>query len=79
MTMAAREFGLTPDEALAGVTRHAATALGLARKTGTLEERKAADLAVWNITDPAELSYWVGADLLEDRYLAGTSDKYGNP
>jgi imidazolonepropionase len=77
MTMACTLFGLTPDEALAGATRNAARALGLAGKTGTLEVNKTADLAVWNIADPAELSYWIGADLLEDRYWRGRSDKYG--
>ena len=34
----------------------------------------AADLAIWNISEPAELSYWMGADLLRDRYFAGRSD-----
>jgi len=77
MTMACTLFGLTPDEALAGATRNAARALGLAGKTGTLDVNKTADLAVWNIADPAELSYWIGADLLEDRYWRGRSDKYG--
>jgi imidazolonepropionase len=77
MTMACTEFGLTPDEALAGATRNAALALGLGAETGTLESGKRADLAVWNITDPGELAYWIGADLLEDRYLAGHSDKFG--
>jgi imidazolonepropionase len=79
MTMACREFGLTPQEALAGTTCHAARALGLAGETGTLEVGKRADLAVWNIDTPSELVYWIGADLLEDRYLAGHSDKFGHP
>ncbi len=78
MTMACTEFGLTPQEALAGTTRNAARALGLAAETGTLEAGKRADLAVWNIEDPVELVYWLGADLLEDRYLAGHSDKFGH-
>ncbi len=78
MTMACTQFGLTPDEALAGTTRHAARALGLEAETGTLEAGKAADLAVWNIAEPAELAYWIGADLLEDRYVGGLSDKYGH-
>ncbi len=78
MTMACTQFGLTPEEALAGTTRYAAAALGLASEIGTLEEGKAADLAVWNIASPAELAYWIGADLLEDRYVGGISDKYGH-
>lgn len=59
------------------MTRNAAKALALERETGTLEAGKSADLAVWNIADPAELAYWIGADLLADRYLAGRSDKHG--
>ena len=71
LNMACTLFGLTPDEALAGMTRNAARALGLAAQTGTLEAGKRADLAIWNITEPAELCYWIGADLLQARYLAG--------
>jgi imidazolonepropionase len=54
-------FGLTPEEALAGVTRNAARALGLGDR-GTLEVGKRADLALWRINRPAELSYWFGFD-----------------
>jgi imidazolonepropionase len=54
-------FDLTPEEALAGVTRHAARALGLDDR-GTLEAGKRADLALWPIHRPAELSYWFGFD-----------------
>jgi imidazolonepropionase len=54
-------FGLTPEEALAGVTRHAARALGLTDR-GMLEVGKRADLALWRIHRPAELSYWFGFD-----------------
>ena len=61
LNMACNLFGLTPEEALAGVTRHAARALGLADR-GTLEIGKRADLALWRIHRPAELSYWFGFD-----------------
>ncbi|GAB4516982.1 MAG: imidazolonepropionase [Amphiplicatus sp.] len=60
MNMACVLFGLTPEEALAGMTRNAAKALGLAAETGTLEAGKAADFAVWRVSEPAELSYWIG-------------------
>jgi len=78
LNMACTLFGLTPHEALAGMTRNAARALGLAAETGTLEVGKQADLAVWNVCEPAELAYWIGGDLLQDRYFAGRSDKDGN-
>lgn len=59
MNMAATLFRLTPEEALAGATREGARALGLT-DTGTLEAGKRADIAVWDITAPAELSYRIG-------------------
>jgi len=65
------KFRLTPEEALAGATRHAARALGIADQVGTLEVGKAADLAVWDVTRPAELSYWLGKPLLSRRFVAG--------
>ncbi|MFN3814892.1 imidazolonepropionase [Brevundimonas sp.] len=74
MTLACVQFRLTPEEALAGATRHSAKALGMADRIGTLEVGKAADLAVWDITRPAELCYWLGAPLLHRRYAAGRPD-----
>ncbi|MBI1186491.1 MAG: imidazolonepropionase [Alphaproteobacteria bacterium] len=71
MNLACTLFRLTPEEALAGMTRNAARALGLEGEIGTLEAGKAADLAFWRIDEPAELAYWMGADLLEDRAFAG--------
>jgi imidazolonepropionase len=73
LNMACTLYGMTPEEALTGMTRNAATALGLQTETGTLEPSKSADLAIWHIADPAELSYWIGADLLQGRYLKGRS------
>ena len=55
MNMGCVLFGLTPAEALAGVTRHAARALGLADR-GTIEPGKVADLVVWDAAHPAELA-----------------------
>jgi len=60
LNMGCTLFRLTPEEALAGVTRHAATALGLGDSHGTLEAGKVADFAVWNIDRPAELAYRIG-------------------
>ena len=71
LTLACVQFRLTPEEALAGATRHAARALGLADETGTLGVGKAADLAVWDVTRPAELCYWLGKPILHSRYVAG--------
>ncbi len=71
LNMACTLFRMTPEEALAGMTREGARALGLADEIGTLEIGKAADLAVWNIGKPAELSYWLGAPLLRERVFAG--------
>jgi imidazolonepropionase len=59
LNMACTLYGLTPEEALTGVTRNAARALGL-RDRGTLEVGKRADLAIWAISRPAELAYWIG-------------------
>jgi len=62
LNMACTLFRLTPEEALAGVTREAARALGLSETHGTLKPGKAADLAIWRIGRPAELSYKIGAN-----------------
>ena len=70
ITLACVQFRLTPEEALAGATRHAARALGLADEIGTLEAGKAADLAVWDIERPAELAYWLGKPLLARTWVA---------
>jgi imidazolonepropionase len=77
LNMACALFGLSAEEALAGLTRNAARALGLELEIGTLEVGKRADLALWNIGEPGELAYWIGADLLADRYYHGRSDSDG--
>jgi imidazolonepropionase len=59
MNMGCTLFGLTPAEALAGVSRNAARALGLTDR-GTLAVGQRADLALWRIKRPAELCYWLG-------------------
>ena len=68
LNLACVQFRLTPEEALAGATREAARALGVLDEVGTIETGKAADLAVWNITRPAELAYWLGKPMLYKRY-----------
>jgi len=60
MNMACVLLGLTPEEALAGVTIHAARALGRHRDIGTIEPGKRADIALWDVASPAELSTYVG-------------------
>jgi imidazolonepropionase len=60
LNMAATLFRLTPEEALAGVTRNAARALGLEDEIGTIQPGKRADLCVFDIETPAELAYRVG-------------------
>jgi imidazolonepropionase len=62
LSMACTLFGLTPEEALAGVTRQAARALGVLDEVGTVEVGKRADLAFWRIGRPAELCYALGAN-----------------
>jgi imidazolonepropionase len=71
LNMAATLFGLTVDECLAGATRNAARALGLAAETGTLEAGKWADLAIWDIERPAELVYRLGFNPLHARVWRG--------
>jgi imidazolonepropionase len=60
MSMATRLFGLTAEEALCGVTCHAARALGMSGRRGVLAPGAAADFVVWNVRSPEELGYWIG-------------------
>ena len=71
MALAARLFGLTPEECFAGVTRHAALALGLQGDRGTLEVGKRADVAIWDIGHPRDLAYWLGRRQLAGLLVAG--------
>ena len=62
LNMACTFFKMTPEEALAGVTRNGARALGLQDRIGTLEPGKDADFVIWDISEPAELAYRMGAN-----------------
>ena len=62
MNLACTLFRLTPEEALGGITRNAALALGMRASHGTLETGKSADFVVWDIAAPAELAYAIGAN-----------------
>ena len=70
MNLACTLFGLTPEEALRGVTINSAKALGL-KNVGKIEIGQKADLAVWNLNDPAELSYRIGYNPLHQRIFRG--------
>lgn len=70
MTLAADLYDMTPEECLAGVTRNAARALGLEDR-GVLEAGRRADLAIWDIAHPDELSYWIGTDDVAALYVGG--------
>ena len=71
LNMACTLFRLTPAEALLGVTRHAARALGMQATHGTVEIGKRADLCLWNIDHPAELAYAIAASPLRARIHGG--------
>jgi imidazolonepropionase len=73
MNMACTFFRLTPAEALAGTTRNAARALGLT-DCGIITPGMRADLAIWNVSDPAELSYGIGINPLHSRMYGGILD-----
>ena len=70
LNMACTLFSLTTEEALAGVTRNAAQALGLLNDRGTLEAGKRADFVIWDIAHPSELAYMIGnnpcVDIIKD-------------
>jgi imidazolonepropionase len=70
ISMACTLFRLTPEEALRGATVNAARALGLSDR-GRLVVGERADLAVWDIREPAELAYWIGGALARRVFAGG--------
>jgi imidazolonepropionase len=75
MNMACTLFRLTPEEALAGTTRHAARALGLADR-GAIVGGLRADLAIWDVEHPAELAYRIGFNPLYRRVIGDHDDQH---
>ena len=70
MNMGCTLFRLTPEEALAGVTRNAVRALGL-EDCGVIRAGLRADLAIWDVEHPAELAYRIGFNPLHARMIGG--------
>ena len=70
MNMACTLFQMTPQETLAGVTKNAAKALGK-KDSGTIEIGNRADLCIWDVKHPAELSYRIGFNPLHRRIFGG--------
>ena len=73
MNMACTLFRMTPEEALSGVTRVAAQALGIGHEVGTIEIGKKAEFAVWNVDQPAELAYRMGYNPLAEMLVGDGS------
>ncbi|TCB94248.1 imidazolonepropionase [Enterobacter wuhouensis] len=73
MNMACVQFGLTPEEAWAGVTRHAAKALGRGETHGQLRAGYVADFIVWDAQNPVEMVYEPGRNPLYQRVFRGTA------
>ena len=72
MNMACVQFGLTPEEAWAGVTRHAAQALGRGTSHGQLKAGYVADFVVWDAQHPVEMVYEPGRNPLYQRVFRGS-------
>jgi imidazolonepropionase len=77
MSLSCVLFGLTPEEAFRGVTVNGARALGMDDLIGTVEEGKQADLAIWNVNHPRELTYWIGTNPCEGVVKGGMPLKPG--
>ena len=71
MNMACVLFGLSPEEALCGMTRNAAKVLGMSGDRGVLSAGFCADMVLWDIDHPSELSYWIGSNPCDAVVQAG--------
>ncbi|MCP4493764.1 MAG: imidazolonepropionase [Gammaproteobacteria bacterium] len=76
MNMACTQFGLTPREALRGVTINAAQALGLQNSIGSLQVGKQADVVIWDVTKPSMLAYQIGLNPCSAIMQAGAWRKF---
>ena len=74
MNMGCTLFGLTPEEALRGVTCHAAKALGYGQSRGQIQVGFDADFAIWDVSHPADFSYQQGVSRLSTRIVQGELD-----
>jgi imidazolonepropionase len=79
LNMACTLFRFTPAEALAGVTRNAARALGIDSEVGRLARGQRADFALWDVARPAELAYAFGANPCVGRVVRGMADGMERP
>ena len=75
-SLAIHRFGLTPTEAFAGITVNAAAAAGLPDR-GRIEVGLRADLAVWDVSSPTELVYWLGAPMCHGIVVGGRRRVWG--
>jgi len=73
LNMACTLFGLSAEEALAGATRNAARALGIAERAGTLAPGRPADYVIWDVADPEEMLYEIGANRVSAIVKRGTT------
>ncbi|MDB4368501.1 imidazolonepropionase [bacterium] len=74
--MACNLFGLTPSEAIAGMTINAAKALKLDQSIGSIEKNKQADFATWNVNSPAEILYGIGGNPSAGIYKLGKRTQF---
>jgi imidazolonepropionase len=74
--LALHRFGLTPTEALLGITSMAARALQLADGRGRIEVGGIGDLAIWNARDPLEIVYWINAPVCAGVVIGGRVQEY---